>query len=93
MIAKIVAHSMFDKEYKMPFKKLQAWLESWGLSPDDDHSIPYPTVYQKMLNDSANEQVRNFIPKVTDTTDGQTYLNVGSWDELWEEWNLHCGGN
>lgn len=82
----------------MEFKDVRAFLESWGLTfdtPDEDSSnIPYPAVYNRMCDDAikvGGDELRKFISRITDTTDGETYLctdNIGEdgWHEIEIAW-------
>lgn len=71
----------------MEFRKLRAWIESWGLTPSEESSIPYPSVYSRMIDDSPNEKVMLFIQSITDTVDGHSYLVPESWEEIENLWN------
>lgn len=73
---------------------VREFLESWGLhfdTPDGDSSnIPYPQVYERMRRDAGDVggiELQRFVSRITDTTDGETYLTVESWEELAEAWD------
>ena len=76
------------------FQQVRDFLTSWGMHFDtpekDSTTIPYPQVYGRMRADVGNvwaspvdiREMLRFISRITDTTDGQTYLVVDSWDEM-----------
>lgn len=80
----------------MNFSAVRAFLESWGLSfdtPDGESStIPYPAIYTRMQKEAkkvGGEELSNFVSRVTDTTDSQTYLSADCWEEIRAAYNLH----
>jgi hypothetical protein len=75
-------------------ENVKEFLESWGLHFDthdgESSNIPYPQVYSRMKTDAGDvggDKLSKFVSRITDTTDGQTYLNPTSWDEVSEAWN------
>lgn len=85
------------KESKINFDAVKLFLESWGMgfdTPDGDSStLPYPAVYHRMKDDARmfdpSMELHDFIGRITDTTDSQTYLTLESWDEIEEYWNSY----
>lgn len=80
----------------MNFSAVRAFLESWGLgfdTPDGESStIPYPAVYHRMQREAkkvGGEELSEFVSRITDTTDSQTYICFDSWDEMREFYNNH----
>jgi len=80
----------------MNFQDVKQFLESWGLhydTPDGvSNDIPYPQVYGRMRSEAwalgkGNPRLYNFIERITDTTDGRTYLTPESWAEVENAWN------
>jgi hypothetical protein len=90
------------EDVMMTFKQVKEFLVSWGMhfdTPEKDSStIPYPQVYGRMKDDATNdlykagrsvkdgERLAQFISRITDTTDGQTYLNLPNWTEVEKVW-------
>jgi len=60
-------------------------------TPDQESSnIPYPQVYERMKSDArevGGEKLARFVSRITDTTDGQTYLTADSWSGITKLWN------
>ena len=79
---------------KLNTKQVQEFLTSWGLHFDtptgDSTNIPYPQIYERMKEDAHYEggkKLQRFISCNTDTTDGETYLTLTSWNEVAAAWN------
>jgi len=77
----------------MDFQDVRSFLESWGLhydTPDgESNDIPYPQVYTRMRSDALKNgtfRLYDFLDRITDTTDGRTYLTPDSWEEVEEAW-------
>lgn len=76
----------------MNFHDVSSFFESWGLHFDsqdgDSTDIPYPQVYERMRLDakSKDNDLYEFAGLICQTTDGRTYLNVCSIEELEQEW-------
>ncbi len=89
------------------FHHVRKFLESWGMhfdTPDGESTtIPYPQVYERMRRDVINipqvkvigeeKLVKKFISRITDTTDGETYLTPNNWQEVEEAWNTVLAEN
>jgi len=83
----------------LQFQHVKDFLESWGLhfdTPDGESTnIPYPQVYERMRGDlrahfkNNHVLVGRFISRITDTTDGETYLAANTWGEIERSWELH----
>lgn len=69
-------------------------------TPDGESTnIPYPQVYERMRADVINipqikldvevNLIKKFISRITDTTDGETYLTCHTWPEIEDAWNTH----
>jgi hypothetical protein len=83
----------------MNYKDAQNFLESWGLSFDtpggESSTIPYPSVYLRMRDDATKvwgEKFSQFCGRITDTTDGETYLTFDSWTEFYRLCQVVQGG-
>jgi len=78
----------------MNFQDVKLFLESWGLHYEtesgESNDIPYPQVYTRMQADAFEDggpELMQFIERITDTTDGHTYLTAASWTEIEAAWN------
>ena len=79
---------------KLTFQNVKDFLVSWGMHFDsrdgESTNIPYPQVYERMKEDAGDvggSELQRFISRITDTTDGETYLVPESWDYIEEFWN------
>jgi hypothetical protein len=83
----------------MNFQAVKEFLESWGLHFDtpggESSTVPYPAVYHRVRVDATQvggEKLSKFVGRITDTTDGETYLAANSWKDIEEAWNKNSGG-
>jgi hypothetical protein len=78
----------------MDFQYVREFLESWGLhfdTPDQvSTSVPFDT-YQLIRADAiqvGGMELQKFVSCITDTTDGETYISMGSnWGKIEEFYN------
>lgn len=82
----------------MQFLQVQEFLISWGFHFDtpegESNDIPYPQVYERMKVDAGDvggSQLQEFISRMTDTTDGRTYLVADDWSEIQDAWESFTG--
>jgi rubrerythrin len=78
----------------MTFQDIQKFLESWGLHFDTEHgystTIPYPQVFQRMMEDAQKElgiKGHNIVMSITDTMDGETYIAYDSLEDFEEDFS------
>jgi hypothetical protein len=81
----------------MNFDQVKTFIESWGLTPENEWlTLPYPTVYQRMRDDATKqygEKFSKFLGRITETTDSQSYLTDDSWESVEESWEEYMVEN